>query len=141
VFGKRFKNAVKISSAPAEAIAFLVPHNPGNEQNIDSIEGLGPKMLWLRFGNIEATRCELFSKVFDLGEEEVNVSFLYNRDKNSLVAIQGLSNQRASINFAILADIACNTSRPNVLVKMQNLIHDLHALLFYVSSRLSISKA
>src|SRR6266568_2487304 len=114
MFWKRFENAIKISSTPAETIALLVPHNP---------------------------RDKLFPEVFDLGEEKVNVSFLHNWDKNSLVAIQGLPNERTSVNLAALADVAGNTSRPDILVKMQNLIHDLHTLLFYVSSRLSISES
>jgi hypothetical protein len=42
VFRERFENAVKISSAPTEAIAFLVPYDPGNEHNVDCIEALGP---------------------------------------------------------------------------------------------------
>jgi hypothetical protein len=36
---------------------------------------------------VEASRRKLFPEVFDLGEEKVNVSFLHNWDKNSLVAI------------------------------------------------------
>jgi hypothetical protein len=42
VFWKRFENAIKISSTPAETIAFLVPYYPGNEHNVDWIEALGP---------------------------------------------------------------------------------------------------
>jgi hypothetical protein len=141
VYRERFENTVKISSPPAETVALLVPHDRGNEQNINSIKALGPKILQLGLGNIETSRRELFPKILDLREEEVNVSLLYNGDKNSLVAIQGLSNQRTSINFTVFADIAGNTSRADVFVKMQNLICDLHALLFNVSSRLSISEA
>jgi hypothetical protein len=141
MFRERFENAVKISSAPAETVALLVPHDSRNEQNVDSIEAFRSNNLRSGFGNIETSRRKVLPKVFDLGEEEVNVSFLYNRDKDSLVSVQGLSNQRASINLTVLADIAGNTSRPDILVKMQNLISNFHALLLYVSSRLSISKA
>jgi hypothetical protein len=141
VFWKRFENPVKISSAPAETVAVFVPRYPWNEQNIDNIKTFRPKELRPRFGNIETSRREVFPEVFELREEEVNVSFLYNRDKNSFAAIQGFSNQRASINLTILADVAGNPSRADILVKMQNLICDLHALLFNVSSRLSISEA
>jgi len=139
VLRKHFENAIKISPAPAETIAFLVPYYCRNEKDIDCIKAFWPQILWLRFRNIETSRCELFPKVFDLGEEEVNVSLLYNWDENSPFAIQGLSNQRPGIDFTILADIAGDSSRAYILVKMQNLIHNLHALLFYVSNRLSIS--
>jgi hypothetical protein len=92
VFRERFENTVKISSAPTETVAVFVPRYPWNEQNIDSIKTFRPKELWPRFGNIETSRREVSPEVFELREEEVNVSFLYNRDKNSLVAIQGFSN-------------------------------------------------
>jgi hypothetical protein len=92
VLGKRFENTVKISSAPAETIALLVPYYPWNDKNIDSIEALRPNILRSWLGNIETSWSEFFPEVFDLGEEEVNVSFLYNRDKNMLVSIQGFSN-------------------------------------------------
>jgi hypothetical protein len=39
---ERFENAVKVSSAPAEAIPLFVPYDPRNEHDIDSIEALGP---------------------------------------------------------------------------------------------------
>jgi hypothetical protein len=87
VLGKHFENTVKISSAPTETIAFLVPYYPWNEKNIDSIEARRSKILRFRLRNIETSSRELFPEVFDLGEEEVNVSFLYNRDKNTFVRI------------------------------------------------------
>src|SRR5205807_8822911 len=64
-----------------------------------------------------------------------------NGNKNSLVAIQGLSDERTRVNLATLADVTGNTPRADILVKMQNLIQDFHTLLLYVSSRLSISKS
>src|SRR3989442_15721463 len=138
---KRFENTVKISSARAETVAFLVPHDPGNEQHIDSVEALGPNKLRPGFRNVEISRRKLFPEVFELREEKVNVSLLHNGNKNSLVAIQGLPNERTSVSLTALADITGNTSRADILVKMQNLIHDLRTLLFYVSSRLPISKS
>src|SRR5205807_2933063 len=80
-------------------------------------------------------------EVFDLGEEKVNVSFFHNGNKNSLVGIQGLPDERTSINLTALADVTGNTPRADILVKMQNLIQDFHTLLLYVSSRLSISES
>jgi hypothetical protein len=118
VFRERFENTVKISSAPAQAVAFLVPYYPRNKHDVDCIEALWPLKLGLGLGDVEASWRELFPEIFDLGEEEVNVSFLHNWDKNSLAAIQGLSNERTSVNLAVLADVACNTSRADILVKM-----------------------
>jgi len=92
VFWERFENTVKVSSAPSETIAFLVPYYPWNEKNVDGVEAFRPKILWSWLGNTETSRREFFPEVFDLGEEEVNVSFLYNRDENALVSIQGFSN-------------------------------------------------
>jgi len=92
VLGKRFENTVKISSAPAETIALLVPHYPWNEENIDGIEAFGPKILRSWLWNMETSGRQFFPKVFDFGEKEVNISFLYNRDENALVSIQGFPN-------------------------------------------------
>ena len=92
VLGKRFENAVKISSAPSKTIALLVPHYPWNEKNINCIEAFGSKILWSWLRNIEAPRGEFFPDILDLGEEEINISFLNNRDKNTLVSLQGSSN-------------------------------------------------
>jgi len=134
MFRERLEDAVKVSSAPAEAVAFLVPYYPGNEHYVNCIKTLRTEIFLSGFGNVEASGGELLPEVFDLGEEEVNVSFLYNRDQNSLVAIQGFPNKRTSVNLASLADVAGNASRTDIFVKMENLIHDLHTLLFNVST-------
>ena len=77
---KRLEDAIKISSAPAEPVALLIPHYPWNENYVDPVEALWSQKLWLGFGNVEASRRELFSEVLDLGEKEVNISFLYDRN-------------------------------------------------------------
>src|SRR2546426_4345350 len=119
---KRFENTVKISSAPAETVAFLVPHDPGNEQHIDSVEALGPNKLRPGFRNVEISRRKLFPEVFELREEKVNVSFLHNGNKNSLVAIQGFPNERTSVNLASLADVASNTDRKSTRLNSSHLV-------------------
>ncbi|HWY28601.1 MAG TPA: hypothetical protein VNW25_05015 [Candidatus Sulfotelmatobacter sp.] len=139
--GKRFENAIKISSAPAETVAFLVPYYAWYEKDVNGVEAFWPKVLGLRLRNIEISRREFFPEVFELGEEEVNVSFLHNRNKNPPVAIQGLSDQRPSIDLTTLADVACYTPRADILIEMQDLIHYLHALLFYISNRLPFPEA
>jgi len=141
MFWERLEDAVKVSSAPAEAVAFLVPYYPGNEHYVNCIKTLRTEIFLSGFGNVEASGGELLPEVFDLGEEEVNVSLLHNRDENTLVAIQRLPNEGTSVNLAALVDIAGNTSRPDILVKVQNLIHDFHTLLFNVSNRLSVPKS
>ncbi len=39
---ERFEDAIEISPAPAQAVAFLVPHYSRNEHDVDCIEALGP---------------------------------------------------------------------------------------------------
>jgi hypothetical protein len=80
VFWERFEDAVKVSSAPTEAVAVLIPHYPWNEHEVDNIEALWPQKFLFGFGNVEAPRGKFFPEVIDLGEEEVNVSFLHNGD-------------------------------------------------------------
>jgi hypothetical protein len=134
MFWELLENAVEISSAPSEAIPLFVPNYSWYEHDVDSIEALRPQKLRLGLGNIEASRRKLLPKVLDLGKKEINISFLYNRDQNPLVAIQRLPDQLASVDLAVLANIAGDTSRANILVKMHDLVHDFHALLFNVSN-------
>jgi len=134
VFWELFENAVEISSAPSEPIPLFVPNYSWYEHDVDSIEALRPQKLRLGLWNIEASRRKLLPKILDLGKKEINVSFLYNRDKDPLVTIQRLPDQLASVDLAVLANIAGNTSRANILVKMHDLVHDFRALLFNVSN-------
>src|SRR5260370_41631493 len=78
VLRKRFENTIKISSTPAETIAFLVPHYPWNEKNIHGVEAFRPKVLRSLLGDIETSWQQFLPKLLGLAEDKFNRSLLYN---------------------------------------------------------------
>ena len=111
-------DSVKISSPPAQPVAFTIPDNAWYENQVNSIEAY-----WMskpRFGlkDAESAGSQFTSQAFDFGEEEFDVSFLHDWNKDAFLLVKSLSDQDSSVDLAIFADVAGYSSGSDVLVKM-----------------------
>src|SRR5207247_3834634 len=69
VWGQVLDDSVKVSSPPAQPVAFTVPDDAWNEDHVNSIKTDRMDILRFRLKNAERARRQFASQVFDLREE------------------------------------------------------------------------
>src|SRR5437879_5705887 len=77
VWGQVLDDSVKVSSSPAQSVAFTVPDDARNENHVNRIKARRMNVLRFRLKNAESAWRQFASQAFDLGEEEFDVSLLH----------------------------------------------------------------
>jgi len=131
-------DSVKVSSPPAQPVAFSVPDDARDENYVNGVKARGMNILWLRLQNAESAGREFASEVLDFREEELDVSLLHNWNEDTFLLVESSSDEDSGVYLTVFVDVASYSPGSDILVKMHCLIDDFLALLLDLSDRLAV---
>ena len=134
VLGQVLDDSVKISSSPAQPVTFTVPDDTRNENHVNSIKAHRMNVLRFRLKNAERAGRKFASQVFDLAEEQFDVSLLHDWNEDAFFLVKSRSDKGSSVNLTVFANVARYSSGSNIFVEMQYLIDNVLALLLDLSN-------
>ena len=134
VLGQVLDDSVKVSPSPAQSVAFTVPDDAWNKDHVHSIKADRMNVLRFRLKNAERAGSQFASQVFDLAEEQFDVSLLHDWNEDAFFLVKSRSDQGSSVDLAVFVNVARYSSSSNIFVEMQYLIDNVLALLLDLSN-------
>ncbi len=134
MWGEVLDDSVKVSSSPAQPVAFTVPDDTRNENHVNRVKAHGMNILGFRLKNAERAGSQFASQVFDLAEEQFDVSLLHDWNEDAFFLVKSRSDQGSSVDLAVFANVARYSSGSHIFVEMQYLIDNVLALLLDLSN-------
>src|SRR5438093_3095122 len=107
-------DSVKVSSSPAQPVAFTVPDDAWNKDHVHSIKADRMNVLRFRLKNAERSGSQFASQVFDFGEEELDVSRLHDWNEDAFFLVKSRSDQGSSVDLAVFVNVARYPSGSNI---------------------------